>query len=184
MRRSLIALVAAAGLFAAGCGDKQSVVTFAPDEGTYVQVGPLAYQVQISRYLNPGDIEDKAYLSGLPAGTQLDERGQLWFAVFMRIKNYSKQTQMPAPPSSYVIDDTEGHKFHPLQLDRSRNWYAYAPQKLLPAAWMPSTQTTAGINPIDGELLLFKLPVPDAQNRPLELHIDNAGKSAIISLDL
>jgi hypothetical protein len=184
MRRSLVALVAAAGLFAAGCGDKESVVTFAPDEGTYVQVGPLAYQVQISRYLTPGDTEDKAYLTGLPAGTQLDQRGQLWFGVFVRIKNYSKQTQRPAPRSGYVIDDTEGDKFRPLPLNRSRNWYAYTPQRILPAAWMPSQQTTAGMNPIAGELLLFRFPVSAVQNRPFELHITDAGKSATISLDL
>jgi hypothetical protein len=184
MRRSLIALVAAAGLLAAGCGDKESVVTFAPDEGTYVQVGPLSYQVQISRYLNPGDTEDKAYLSGLPAGQQLDQAGQLWFGVFLRVKNYSKQTQQPAPTSGYSIADTEGHQFHPVSLDRSRNWYAYKQQKILPAAWMPNQQTTAGINPIAGEELLFKLPLADVQNRPLELHIDNGGKSAVVSLDL
>jgi hypothetical protein len=184
LRRSLIALVAAAGLLAAGCGDKQATETFAADEGTIVDVGPLAYQVQISRYLNPGDTEDKAYLSGLPAGAPLDQQGQLWFGLFVRIKNYSEQTQTPAPASGYTIDDTEGHKFHPVALDRGRNWYAYTPQKILPAAWQPNPQTTAGMNPIAGELLLYKLPVADVQNRPLELHIDNAGKSAIVSLDL
>ena len=183
LRRSLIAL-AAAGLLAAGCGDKQSVVTFAPDEGTYVQVGPLSYQVQISRYLNPGDIEDKAYLSGLPAGTQVDQKGQLWFGVFIRIKNYSKQTQIPPPSSGYVIDDTEGDQFHPVALNRKLNWYAYKPEKILPAAWMPNPQTTAGINPIAGELLIFRLPLSAVQNRPLEMHISQAGKSATISLDL
>jgi hypothetical protein len=183
MRRSLIALVAA-GLLAAGCGDKESVVTFAPDEGTYVQLGPLSYQVQISRYLNPGDTEDKQYLTGLPAGTQLDQKGELWFGVFIRAKNYSKQTQLPAPPSSYVIKDTEGNEFHPLQLDKSRNPYAYTPVKLTPAAWFPNQQTTPGINPIAGELLLFRLPLAAIQNRPLELHINNGGHSAVISLDL
>jgi hypothetical protein len=184
LRRSLIVLVAAAGLLAAGCGDKESVVTFAPDEGTYVQVGPLSYQVQISRYLNPGDTEDKAYLAGLPAGTQLDQKGQLWFGVFIRAKNYSKQTQTPAPPSAYTIADTENDHFRPVQLDRSRNAYAYTPVKMTPAAWFPDQQTTAGINPIAGEELLFRLPISAVQNRPLELHIDNAGHSAVISLDL
>jgi hypothetical protein len=185
MRRPLIAaLLAAAGLFAAGCGDKESVVTFAPDEGTYVQLGPLSYQVQISRYLNPGDTEDKAYLSGLPAGTSLDQKGQLFFGIFIRAKNYSKQTQRPAPQSAYTIEDTEGDHFRPLQLDGSRNAYAYTPVNMTPAAWFPNQQATAGINPIAGEELLFRLPVSAVQNRPLELHIDNAGHSAVISLDL
>ncbi len=184
IRRSLIALVAAAGLLAAGCGDKQSVVTFAPDEGTWVQVGPLSYQVQISRYLTPGDTEDSEYLGGLPAGTQLDRKGLLWFGVFIRAKNYSDLTQVPAPRSAYVIDDTEGDQFRPLQQNRSLNPYAYTPVRMTPAAWFPNQQTTAGINPIAGELLLFRFPVSAVQNRPMLLHINHAGKSATISLDL
>jgi hypothetical protein len=184
IRRSLIAVVAAAGLFAAGCGDKESVVTFAPDEGTYVQLGPLSYQVQISRYLNPYDTEDKAYLSGLPSGTPADQQGQVWFGIFVRIKNYSGQTQMPAPASGYTITDTENNSYHPVQQDRKLNWYAYTPAKILPAAWFPSQDTTAGMNPIAGELLVFKLPLSTIQNRPLTLKIDQGGKSADVSLDL
>jgi hypothetical protein len=184
LRRSLIAMVAAAGLLAAGCGDKISNVTQGEDEGTYVNVGPLAYQVQISRYLNPYDTEDKAYLSGLPAGTQVDKPGQLWFGVFVRIKNYSGNTQMPAAASGYTITDTLNDTFRPVQLNRSQNWYAYTPAKILPAAWFPSQQTTAGINPINGELLVFRLPLAAVQNRPLDLHINQGGKSATVTLDL
>ena len=184
LRRSLIAVVAAAGLLAAGCGDKISNVTQGEDEGTYVDVGPLAYQVQISRYLNPYDTEDKAYLSGLPAGTQADQPGQVWFGVFVRIKNYSDQTQTPADASGYTITDTLNDTYHPVQLNRSQNWYAYAPAKILPAAWFPNQQTTAGMNPINGELLVFRLPLKTIQNRPLDLHIDQGGKSATVTLDL
>lgn len=183
-RRSLIALVAAAGLLAAGCGDKISNVTQGEDEGTFVDVGPLAYQVQISRFLNPYDTEDKAYLSGLPAGAQPDQQGQEWFGVFVRIKNYSKQTQMPAPASGYTITDTAGDTYHAVALNRRLNWYAYTPQKMLPAAWLPNQETTAGINPINGELLLFQFPVSTFQNRPLLLHINQGGSSATITLDL
>jgi hypothetical protein len=184
LRRSLIALVAAAGLLAAGCGDKISNVTQGEDEGSYINVGPLAYQVQISRYLNPYDTEDKAYLSGLPAGTQVDKKGMVWFGVFVRIKNYSKQTQTPAALSGYTITDTENDTFHPVQLNRQQNWYAYAPAKILPAAWFPSQETTAGINPIAGELLMFRFPLTAIQNRPLEMHIKQGANSATVTLDL
>ena len=183
-RRPLIALVAAAALLAAGCGDKISNVTQGEDEGTFVDVGPLAYQVQISRFLNPYDTEDRAYLSGLPAGTQTDQKGQEWFGVFVRIKNYSKQTQTPAPPSGYTITDTAGDHYHPVALNRQLNWYAYKATKILPAAWFPSPETTAGINPINGELLVFRFPVSTFQNGPLDLRIDQGGHSATISLDL
>jgi hypothetical protein len=184
LRRSLIALVAAAGLLAAGCGDKISNVTQGEDEGTFVDVGPLSYQVQISRFLNPYDTEDKAYLSGLPAGTQVDQKGQEWFGVFVRIKNYSSQTQVPAPASGYTITDTLNDQYHPVQLNPRVNSYAYTPQKMLPAAWFPNQQTTAGINPINGELLVFRFPLSTFQNRPLDLHITQGGHSATISLDL
>ena len=40
----------------------------AETEGIYLDVGDLKYQVQISRELNPADIEDRDYLKGLPAG--------------------------------------------------------------------------------------------------------------------
>ena len=184
LRRSLIAMVAAAGLLAAGCGDKISNVTQGEDEGSYIDVGPLSYQVQISRYLNPYDTEDKAYLAGLPAGTPADQKGQVWFGVFVRIKNYSDQTQMPAPLSGYTITDTENDTFRPVQVNGRQNAYAYTPQKILPAAWFPSQETTPGINPISGELLVFRLPLSTIQNRPLDLHINQGGKSATVTLDL
>jgi hypothetical protein len=183
MRRwSMIALVAAAGLAAGGCGSSDTR-SLAETEGQYVDVGPLSYQVQISRYLNPGDTEDKSYLTGLPAGTTQAGNGDVWFGVFMRVKNYSDKTQTPA--SDFTITDTEGHRFQPTVLDKKLNAYAYNPTPLPSAQWLPNPQTTPGINPIQGELILFRLSTADLQNRPLELHINQPGqKEAIVSLDL
>src|SRR3954449_7340640 len=174
MRRSLLVLIAAAGLAAAGCGTPDTRTT-AETEGPYVDVGPLTYQVQISRYLNPGDTEDKAYLRGLPAG---DTAGgdAVWFGVFLRVKNYSDQTQTPA--NEFWIEDTEANRFDPVQLDPKLNEYAYEPRPIGPAQWLPNPQTTPGINPIQGELLVFRLPTDDLQNRPLELHIKSGEKEA------
>jgi hypothetical protein len=181
MRRSLLVLIAAAGLAAAGCGTPDTRTT-AETEGLYVDVGPLSYQVQISRYLNPGDTEDKAYLAGLPAGTAQAGKGDVWFGVFMRVKNYSDKTQTPA--SDFTIEDTEGNKFEPTGLDLKENAYAYRPAPLGPSQWLPNPQTTPGINPIAGELILFRLKTADLQNRPLELHIGQGANEAIVSLDL
>src|SRR3954453_13161370 len=103
MRRGILIALAAAVL--AGCGSP-ATRTVAETEGQYVDVGPLSYQVQISRYLNPGDTEDKSYLTGLPAGTTQAGNGDVWFGVFMRVKNYSDKTQTPA--SNFTITDTEG----------------------------------------------------------------------------
>jgi hypothetical protein len=183
MRRlALSAVVAAAALALAGCGSP-ATRTLAATEGLYVDVGPLSYQVQISRYLNPGDTEDKYYLAGLPTGAAQAGNGDVWFGVFMRIKNYSQQTATPA--SDFMIEDTEGNKFQPTALDSKVNPYAYKPRPIGPAQWLPNPQTPAGINPIAGALILFRLKVADLQNRPLELHINQTGQhEAIVELDL
>jgi hypothetical protein len=173
-------LIALLGLLFAGCGT-EAIRTDAETEGLYVDVGSLTYQVQISRYLNPGDTEDKAYLRGLPGGEAAGE-DDVWFGVFIRVKNYSDSTQTPA--DEFWIEDTEGNRFNPVDLDPKLNEYAYQPVPIGPAEWLPSPQTTAGINPIQGQLLLFKLPVDDLQNRPLDLHIKQGDDQAVVELDL
>jgi hypothetical protein len=174
-------LIALLGLVVSGCGT-EAIRTEAPTEGLYVDVGPLSYQVQISRYLNPGDTEDKAYLAGLPAGVAQAGNGDVWFGVFIRIKNYSDQTQTPA--NDFRIEDTEGNKFEPTALDPKLNAYTYQPKPIGPAQWLPNPQTTPGMNPIQGELLVFRLKVADLQNRPLDLHIGQGGHEAVVELDL
>ena len=57
----------------------------ATTEGAYVDVGDLKYQVQISRQLNPADVEDRDYLMGLAGATGSSAADEEWFAVFMRV---------------------------------------------------------------------------------------------------
>ena len=52
------ALTLALGLGA--CGNKTSHPTVADNEGVYVDAGPVSYQVQVSRQLNPSSSEDRA----------------------------------------------------------------------------------------------------------------------------
>ena len=61
-------LVVIAALAVGACGDKQEITLHGATEGTYIDVGGLKYQVQISRLLNPTDREDEGYLIDLPAG--------------------------------------------------------------------------------------------------------------------
>jgi hypothetical protein len=180
MRRLALSVVVAAVL--AGCGSP-ATRTRAETEGLYVDVGQLSYQVQISRYLNPGDVEDKYYLTGLPEGAAQAGNGDVWFGVFVRIKNYSDQTQTPA--SDFTISDTEGNKFEPTALDPKVNDYAFQPRPIPAGQWLPNPSTPAGVNPIAGALILFRLKTADLQNRPLELHINQTGQQeAIVSLDV
>src|SRR5919198_3669470 len=101
-RTTLAALMAALlglGLLTAGCGssgDSLDVV-----EGEPVQLSDLSYNVQISRFLNPADPEDRAYLSGqspLP-----DDK--LWLGVFMQIHNGPGTEQDVA--RNFVLVDTQ-----------------------------------------------------------------------------
>ena len=70
MRRLLVISAALlCALFAAGCGNKEATVTVGDTEGIYLDIDDLKYQVQISRYMNPNDVEDRSYLAGLPSST-------------------------------------------------------------------------------------------------------------------
>ena len=60
----------------------------------------------MSRFLNPGDPEDKEYLHGLPEGVPAVLPGdEIWFGVWMRVKNYSDET---LTPDEHVQD--RGHR--------------------------------------------------------------------------
>ena len=111
----------------------------------------------------------------------VDPKGFEWFGIFMRVKNYSDQTQTPVPASAYTVTDTQGHTYRPMTLDRNRNPLAYTPVKMTPAAWLPNPNSIAGQLSIAGEVLLFRSPLATIQNRPLTLHIRGG---ASVSLDL
>jgi hypothetical protein len=182
MRR--LALLAAVALLAAGCGNKTNSLTEAQTEGLYMDAGPLLYQVQISRYLNPADPEDAAYLTGLPAGTSTQPpKGQVWFAVFMQVRNRTNQTQQPT--TQFTIRDTQGADYQPVPLNSKLNPFAYVAAPLGPGGLNPGIETPAYNGPIQGSMILFKLTSSSLQNRPLTLRIDGgAGEVATIDLDL
>jgi hypothetical protein len=185
MRRlNLIAPLCAAVLLLAGCGDKQTAVKFAETEGVSVEVGGLTYQVQISRYLNPNDVEDRYYLRGMPQGTPLDPgKDAVWFGIFMRVKNASKDTLTPT--TQFTITDTEERRFQPLPLDEKANPFLYVADPIPHAGVLPEPESPAASGPVQGSLILFRINADSLQNRPLVLHIDGpAGDSATVDLDL
>jgi hypothetical protein len=186
MRRvaSLMSLCAAV-LVLAGCGDKESVVT-SGQEGVSVDVGGLTYQVQMSRFLNPNDIEDAYYLRGLPETTDLDPgKDSVWFAIFMRVKNQSENEETLTPTSQFMITDTEGKKFQPVPIDEKLNPFVFQPKPLPHAKVLPDPNTPSGSGPIQGSLILFRIDTDSLQNRPLTLHIQgNGNEAATMELDL
>lgn len=182
MRRLLLLAVLAA-LFA-GCGDKHDYTTVAETEGIYVDVADLTYQVQLSRFLNPADIEDKSYLKGLPENTTPLAGNEIWFGVWMRVKNYTQQTQQPT--STFVITDTEENEFRPIPQSVDVNPFVYDPQPIpLGGGVLPPPGSAAASGPIQGSLILFRLKTDSLQNRPLELRIgEGEGFEATVDLDL
>jgi hypothetical protein len=182
-RRSLtLLLVLVAAVALAACGNKTSVNLHADTEGEYVDVGPMKYQVQISRLLNPFDPEDRGYLTDLPASETLGASDE-WFAVFMRVENASGNAAPVA--SQYEIVDTQENRYTPVQMG-PKNVFAYRAGTLGAHQILPFANSPAGQNTIQGAMLLFKIPVANFANRPLELRIsppEGAG-TAVGTVDL
>jgi hypothetical protein len=181
-RTALLAAAAALCLGLAACGHKESHPTTADTEGQYVDAGPLAYQVQISRQLNPYSLEDHAYLAGVTAPQPTST--QLWFAVFMWAKN---QTHENAPTATnFDIVDTQGNRYRPVAINPQANPFAWTGQTLRPLGTEPAPDSPASWGPTQGGELLFKLNASIFSNRPLTLEIYAPGESkpSSVSLDL
>jgi hypothetical protein len=180
--RVLVLLALTAAL--AGCGNKMDTRTVGETEGLYVDIGELKYQVQMSRILNPNDIEDRNYLEGLPEGTVPPESNEAWFGVWLRIQNTTSDKTLPAA-DEFEIVDTQENAFEPIELEE--NPLAYAAQEVPPETVVPNSESQAGQGVIQGSLLLFKVTTEALQNRPLEFKIQSpaAGDEVgIIDLDV
>jgi hypothetical protein len=181
-----VALAAAAlSLSVSACGltNRKEHPTVADGEQLYVDAGPITYQVQITRELNPYSTEDAQYLAGV-SGAQTLPSSQLWFAVFLRALNQSGHTQTTT--NSFQIVDSEGTVYHPVALNPSVNPYAWTSMQLQPNAIEPNPDSTAAYGPTQGGLILFKLNDSIFSNRPLTLDISAPGqaKPTTVSLDL
>src|SRR5437763_5950862 len=121
IRRCLaVALALALVVAVSACGNKQATITHADTEGVYVDLGNLQYQIQISRQLNPADVEDSGYVHGV--ADRLGP-GDVWFGVFVRVQNSTNQVQRPA--RRFVITDTLNNTFTPVAINKYSNPYAY-----------------------------------------------------------
>jgi hypothetical protein len=175
LRKSPLAALALLAVFALGaCGESHTKVTtgtYAGESGAaapYLDVGPLVYQVQQSRELNPFDTEDSAYLAGVaPAQRQL-QAGQEWFGVFLQVFNHTGQS-LPAATSP-TVTDTQGNTYAPIVPDPT-NEYAYRGGLVLASSQLPVPDSVASFGPTQGALLLYKIQIASLDNRPLEFNI-------------
>ena len=186
MRRfALIAAVLAAAAPLAGCGNKEDEILVAETEGAYLDVGELRYQVQISRQLNPVDIEDRAYFQGIPVRERILREGESWFGVFMRVENPSDEPQRAT--LDFELEDTQDTIYEPVRL-APENPFAYRGGVIQPAETLPPASSVAQQNEaIGGSLVLFKVRTDSFENRPLELKIlspDVPQSEATLALDV
>ncbi len=184
VRLTLAAALSAAALLASGCGaDKSEPITKAETEGIYIDLDELKYQVQMSRYMNANDIEDRDYLVGLPEGTAQPKEDETWFGVFMRVENVTDEPIQAA--NTFEIHDTQENVYRPLPLDPNANPFAYQATEVPPHGKLPLRDSAADQSSTKGNLLLFKVKTASLQNRPLELRISRgSGTVGVVDLDI
>ncbi len=175
---AVVALIAAllVGLALAGC-DTDPEATLDVDEGQGMQLGDLLYNVQISRFLNPKDDEDKAYLVGQPP----PKRNQFYLGVFMQVQNTSGAPQQV--PTGFRVTDTVGTEFKPVP---SHSLFALDLGGTVPQnGELPKPETTAANGPIQGAMVLFLVDSAAVEDRPLVLDIPSStGAIGHVELDI
>lgn len=179
-RRLVLPLLAALALAAlvvgvSACGyssDSKDVV-----EGEPVQLGELSFNVTFSRYLNPNDTEDSAYLVGQPPPPP----GSTYFGVFFEVQNESEEAQ--TLPSTLTITDAQKATYDVLP---SESIYALEfGGEVESQEQIPVLDSTSQQGPIEGSVAIFLLPSEASDNRPLTLHIRGAdGEAGKVTLDL
>ena len=150
------------------------------NDGEYVEGGPITYQLQISRELNPYSVQDAHLIRGLPKGYPPPTADQFWYGVFMWAKN---QHHHPYKTSdNFEIVDTTGAVHRPIDLNPQRT-RGRGPRKpcstgrpsRVRTASSPTTRRRAGCccsTPVHGLLQ----PAADA------VHPEPAGQEALVDL--
>jgi hypothetical protein len=145
-------------------------------EGEVVELGDLKYQVVFSRFLNPNDNEDSAYL----VGQSPPKKGSSYFGIFLEVQNKSEENQKLA--ETFTIADADNQTFDAIPTE---SLYAFPfGGEVEPQEPIPAPDSTPQQGPIEGSLVLFELPSSASENRPLTLSIDGPEGPAEVKLDL
>ena len=172
-----LAFVLALGLVGvAGCGNsprKQG------EEGEPIQLGELEINVQLTRFLNPTDHEDKDYLVGQPVPPPA---GKSYLGVFLTMENHAgSETRVPAPDQMTVVDTTgAGYQAVPSQTP----FAAPLGTTLAGHGVIPVPDSPAESGPTQGAIVLFMVDQAVSENRPLKLEIEHDEETGDITLDI
>jgi hypothetical protein len=147
------------------------------EEGQPMKLGDLLYNVQISRFLNPSDPEDEAYLAGRPP----PPNDKLYLGVFMLIENEGDTAQ--DVPADFKVVDTEGTEFNSISSDSL--FALELGGKVGANEQLPAPESTAANGPIQGAMVLFLIDEAATEDRPLTLDIPSpSGPAGEVELDI
>lgn len=171
----LALVVAAAGLTLSACGASESHHVV---EGEVLKLGELEYTVTFSRYLNPNDSEDAAYLQGQGEPQKKSE----YFGVFFEVQNETEQIQK-LPTEMTITDQEEGTVYKALP---SESTFAFPMGGTVePEEQIPPLDSPAQQGPIEGSVVVFEITEEASSNRPLVLHLESPeGEKGEVQLDL
>ena len=152
----------------------------------YLNVGPLIYQVQVSRELNPANIEDAAYLKGLTPPRPHLAPGQEWFAVFIQVYNNTSLEHQAA--NNLTISDTQNNTYSPIVPDAEQPIRLSRRPRFRPRANSPCpARSTADVGAPRGRGAALQDPARLARKPALELKIvdpTDASQTASAELDV
>jgi hypothetical protein len=170
---AVVLLAVVPSLAACGADDDEIDVK----EGEPILSDDVSYNVVISRFMNPDDVEDASYLAGAPDPPP----GEQYFGVFMQVINDSDDTiQLPDEMS---VVDTLDNTYEPVENDSS---YALPlGDEVPPGDQVPIPDSTPLYGPIEGSLVLFQIEQASTENRPLKLEMPlPSGETGVIELDI
>lgn len=172
-RLALLLVLLVSMLALSACADdshtRVTTGTYAGESGQnapYLNVGPLIYEVQLSRELNPYDTEDSTYLSGLTPAQRKLGPGEEWFAVFLQV--YNETSIAHSATTDISISDTQENVYTPI-VPALTNEFAYRGGLVPAKGRVPALDTTAANGPTQGALVLFKIKIVSLDNRPIEI---------------
>jgi hypothetical protein len=175
-RRLLMLLCVAclsAGAVACGNADEEPGVDHPAREGLALDLDGAAYNVFITRQINPRITPDEAYVE---EGTEA-EPDETLYGVFIQVCNPADKdgdAVSTRPVDAFKIVDNQGNEFEPEELPED-NQFAYHPDELLPQECIPKAGSVAQLGPTAGSMLLFRLPLANTEYRPLELELEGEG---------
>lgn len=174
-----LALAVAAVLAACGVEEQHGIGEPAR-EGVAVKLGGVAYNVYITRQLNPKLPEDSAYWQ-----SPEPRPGFGLYGVFLIACNTTERTVRPAPADGFKIADSQGNEYEPEPVEAANEAFAYDARPLANDECIPRAGSVASLGPTAGALLVFRLPKDALENRPLELEIPGPGdETGKVDLDI